>query len=151
MTRILIEKSARVLTLTDERGEARFPIALGRVPEGAKRQEGDGRTPEGEYFICSRNPRSKYTLSLGVSYPNAEDAYRAYERGEITRAQLEAIVSTDEARMRPPWDTKLGGWIMIHGGGIDGDWTEGCVALSDADMQRIWERTKLGDPIRIIP
>jgi murein L,D-transpeptidase YafK len=109
-----------------------YRVALGRDPIGHKQQEGDGRTPEGRYHIDRRNPRSRYHLSLRISYPNEQDAAGALDRGVAP-----------------------GGDIMIHGlkdGELrDDDWTQGCIAVTDAEMDEIWNLVPEGTPIVINP
>ncbi len=137
--RVLIEKSGRTLRLTEngcERMRAR--IALGSAPVGPKRREGDGRTPEGIYQICLAKENGKYGRSLALSYPNAEDAQRAYAEGVIDRHTLSAIRAAAAEGRRPPWGTPLGGEIYLHEGCTDTDWTRGCVALAPADMARLF-------------
>ena len=133
---IVVNKSRRELLLLREGQVIRsYRIALGREPAGAKEREGDGRTPEGTYAISGRNPKSKYHLSLRISYPNAEDC---------ERAQLAGV--------------DPGGDIMIHGlpngtGAEDrsGDWTQGCIAVMNAEIEEIWGLVADGTPIRINP
>ena len=150
--RILIEKAARRLTLFSEGAPARvFPIALGRAPIGPKRREGDKKTPEGRYVVCTKNERSKYRLSLGLSYPSADDAILAFSEGLIDAATRDAIVQAQREGRRPPWDTPLGGFIMIHGGGASPDWTAGCVALNDEDMDALFPLCPLGTEVEIVP
>jgi len=129
---------------------------LGPNPVGPKQTEGDGRTPEGTYYVCTRNERSKYTLFLGLSYPSPADAETALSRGSISGDQRSEIIDACDAGKRPPWDTPLGGQIGIHGGGItegDGlaDSTAGCIALLDDDIRRLWALTPLGTPVIIHP
>jgi murein L,D-transpeptidase YafK len=129
------------------------PAGLGPHPTGTKLAEGDGKTPEGEYRVCTRNSRSKYTLFLGLNYPAPADAQTAFARGDITPKQLQSILIAHASEKRPPWDTALGGEIGIHGGGIlEGDSladsTAGCIALLDDDIRRLWALAPLG--IRVI-
>lgn len=133
---VVVDKSARTLTLyaggrplKTYRG-----IQLGN-PVGPKRFQGDRRTPEGRYVLDYRNPESAYHLSLHISYPNARDAAYASSQG------------------RAP-----GGEIFVHGQpnwmGSDrapGDWTDGCIALSDAEMDELWGEVPDGTPIEIDP
>ncbi|MCI2399741.1 L,D-transpeptidase family protein [Aliiroseovarius subalbicans] len=135
--RILIEKSARRLTVyRDDEALRSYRIALGFAPEGDKVQEGDGKTPEGRFTITRRNPQSAYHLSLGIDYPQAED-----------RAQARA------AGVSP------GGDIFIHGqpnglgriGAIPYDWTAGCIAVSDAEIEELWRITPNGTRVDIQP
>ena len=143
---IWIEKARRRLTLQNG-AESVFhcPVALGREPEGAKEAEGDGRTPEGEYFICLVKEQGKYGRSLGLSYPNLADAQLAFAQGRIDEATLANIRLAHQERRRPPGGSPLGGEIYIHEGGSDRDWTQGCIALETEDMDRLfpyWEAVK---------
>jgi len=148
----VIDKSARALGLyVDGKQIAAYPVGLGRRPEGAKLRQGDRRTPEGEYFICTRNARSRFHRFLGLSYPEIHDAERAREEGLITERQSAAITEAIEAGRQPPWNTPLGGAIGIHGCGAQSDWTLGCIALDDEAMDELWRVTKLGDPVLIVP
>ena len=126
-----------------------FRIGLGFTPTGPKSREGDGRTPEGAYYICTKNLKSKFTLFLGISYPNAEDADNGLARGIISEEEYSEIKTAIESGRRPNWETQLGGQIGIHGKGNAFDWTAGCVALDDADITYLWDNTELGDPVLI--
>ncbi|CUH86886.1 L,D-transpeptidase catalytic domain [Phaeobacter sp. CECT 5382] len=135
--RILIEKSARRLTASRQ-GETvlEYNIALGFEPRGDKFQEGDGKTPEGLFKVNRRNEQSSYHLSLGLDYPHAEHKTLAAAAG-----------------------VSPGGDIFIHGqpntlGGVlilPGDWTAGCIAISDAEMDVLWELVELGTVVEIRP
>jgi murein L,D-transpeptidase YafK len=98
-----------------------------------------------------KNERSKFYLSLGLSYPNEEDAARGLREGLITRAQAASIVGAVRAGRCPPWDTALGGEILIHGGGTASDWTWGCVALENAEVKELFDAVPAGTPVRIEP
>jgi hypothetical protein len=146
---IRVYKAERTLELwLDGAIAGRFPIGLGTNPEGDKEKQGDGRTPTGAYYVCTRNDRSRYYLSLGVSYPNTGDARRGLESGLIDEAIYERIASAEEAGQRPDWDTALGGEICIHAGGAT-DWTWGCVATEVETMDILWEYCPIGTPIWI--
>jgi murein L,D-transpeptidase YafK len=148
--RILIEKSARRLTLLDGETPVRtYHVALGDSSLGDKEREGDRRTPVGEFYVCVKNPESRYHLSLGLSYPNQEDADRGLREGLISSAEYGAIVAAIGSGRRPPWDTALGGEIMIHGNGAGRDWTWGCLALDDADIEEIYHAVGLGTPVEV--
>jgi len=137
--RVVIEKAKRTLSLWDGANEVlQARIALGRVPVGAKSREGDGRTPEGVYRICIAKENGKYGLSLGLNYPNTEDARLAWQQGEIDHSTLEAVEAAIRERHRPPWGSPLGGEIYLHEGAVDTDWTQGCIALSKVDMKTLW-------------
>lgn len=137
--RILVLKSARRLILLKDGSELRsYKVALGRNPVGPKTRQGDGRTPEGLYRIDYRNPRSAYHLSLHISYPDARDRAAARKAGVAP-----------------------GGAIMIHGikNGMGwlgafhraADWTDGCIAVSDQEIEEIWRAVPNGTPIEIRP
>lgn len=149
--KIIIEKSIRKLKLMDgETVVATFSIGLGFTPEGHKQEEGDGKTPEGEYYVCVKNPNSRYHLSLGVSYPNKEDAKNGLVDGRIDEVICNKIVQAIDENERPPWNTPLGGEIMIHGSGAS-DWTAGCIAVDDDVMDWLYEICDVGTPIEILP
>lgn len=126
-----------------------FKAGLGFSPEAPKSREGDGRTPEGEYYICTKNLKSKFTLFIGISYPNSDDALKGFERGIIDTEELEKIRFAAADKKRPDWDTQLGGQIGIHGKGNSFDWTAGCIALNDEDIMTLWDNTLLGDKVFI--
>ena len=133
VTSVQVHKADRKMYLLHhDRVLKAYDVALGFAPEHHKQFEGDGRTPEGTYFINRRNPNSAFHLSLGISYPNAAD--RAYA----------------EAMGKSP-----GGDIFIHGGPrrpvSQRDWTEGCIAVTDREMERIYAMVKDGTPIHILP
>jgi murein L,D-transpeptidase YafK len=132
--RVVVNKGRReMLLLSGDSVVRSYRIALGREPAGHKEREGDGRTPVGRYTIDRRNRQSKYHLALHISYPNAADLERARARGE-----------------------EPGGDIMIHGvkpgaAHPESDWTQGCIAVTDAEMDDIWELVPDGTPIEIHP
>lgn len=132
---VVLAKSARRLTLiSGGRPIAQYRVGLGFAPEGHKVQSGDGRTPEGRYFFNRRNPRSEFYLSLGINYPNAADVARARRLG-----------------------VDPGGDIFIHGEpvrpgnryGTGNDWTAGCVAVRNREIEEIWATVPDGTPITI--
>lgn len=135
--RIVVEKSARRLTVFQNGRVVRvWPIALGFSPTGDKVREGDGRTPEGRFRVDRRNDRSSYHLSFGIDYPQPEDLARARAAGY-----------------------SAGGDIMIHGQPnrlpegliVKGDWTAGCIALTNAQMRELWDHVPLGTMVEIKP
>jgi murein L,D-transpeptidase YafK len=149
---IVVEKGARRLTLYSGGERVRvFRVVLGFEPSGDKVKEGDGRTPEGDFYVCTKNEHSKFYLSLGLSYPNAEDAERGLRDGLITRAQHDQITNAVERGAKPPWNTALGGEIFIHGGGTASDWTWGCVALDNEHVKELFDAVPLGTHVRIDP
>ena len=149
---IIIMKGKRSLFLySDDRIVRQYPIGLGFNPTGDKIREGDGRTPEGTYYVCNKNPRSRYYLSLGLSYPDEEDAARGLKAGLINQSQYENIVCALRNKSIPPWDTPLGGEIFIHGHGAQSDWTLGCIALENEHVKELYEALPLGTRVLILP
>jgi murein L,D-transpeptidase YafK len=157
-----IRKAARTLVLTcDGRPRARFRVSLGRSPLGPKQIEGDGRTPEGDYYVCTRNERSSFRRFLGLSYPGPVDAERGLRERLISAAEAQEIVHAHAERRSPPWKTRLGGAVGIHGvklgWGFVGrlhrlfDWTNGCIAIADDEIDELWDVVPLGTPVTVTP
>lgn len=147
---IIIKKSERLLQVFDG-GQLvkKYKIVLGFAPKGNKTSEGDGKTPEGKFYVFTKNPESKFHLSLGLSYPNIEAAQRGLKDQIVSREEFEAIeLAINEKRM-PPQKTALGGEIYIHGGGIETDWTQGCVALKNEEIEEIFDLIPVGAEVEI--
>ena len=148
--RIVIKKNQRRLQIFDgEKLSKTYKIALGFAPDGGKQTEGDGKTPEGKFYVFVKNAKSKFYLSLGLSYPNVEAARRGLEDEIISREEHDAILEAIEQKKMPPPQTALGGEIYIHGGGIAADWTKGCVALRNEEMQEIYDASPVGAEVVI--
>lgn len=134
VTELRVYKGARRLELWHHDQLLRdYEIGLGQNPIGHKQYEGDSRTPEGSYIIDRRNPQSAYHLSIGISYPNEEDIARAAAAGV------------------PP-----GGDIFIHGRGEwgperRGDWSAGCITVSNSEIEEIYSMVRNGTPIHLYP
>ena len=137
--RVVVRKAERrLLLMRGERILRSFDVALGLSPTGPKKREGDFRTPEGNYLLAGRNPNSDFFLAIQVDYPGPDDLRRASEDG-----------------------VDPGGQIMIHGQPNrpsrpleyyqSRDWTNGCIAVSNADMVDIWLMTPDNTPIQILP
>jgi murein L,D-transpeptidase YafK len=139
--KIVVYKAERRMDLFDKQGNPirSYRVSLGKNPVGDKLQEGDGKTPEGKYYIDTRNPESRYHLSLRISYPNKSDLWRAKRLG-----------------------VDPGGDIFIHGlpnnkswmswkYNKQKDWTDGCIAVNDKEIREIWEMVPDGIPIYIKP
>jgi murein L,D-transpeptidase YafK len=129
VTRIQVFKGQRYMQLLHQNSLLRaYRFELGFAPTGHKEQEGDGRTPEGAYRIDRRNPNSQFYLSLGISYPNSIDIERARERG-----------------------VEPGGDIFIHGtpsrAAGQKDWTWGCIAVQNEEMDEIYAMVRTGTQI----
>lgn len=134
VTRVIVNKEERRMDLMHGPFVLKtYDVGLGFNPEGDKVQEGDGRTPEGDYVIDRRNPQSQFYLSLGISYPNARDIAQARARG-----------------------VSPGGDIFIHGRPKKYqsdliDWTLGCIAVTNREMREIYAMVEIGTPISIRP
>ncbi|HET6510975.1 MAG TPA: L,D-transpeptidase family protein [Candidatus Kapabacteria bacterium] len=149
---IIVKKGDRKLVLYKDGREIKaYPIALGSAPTGHKLAQGDRKTPEGTYYICRKNPRSQFYLSLGLSYPNKQDAEAAYASKLISKKQRNRIIKAIERGDCPDWGTALGGEIFIHGNGSKPDWTWGCVALDDPEMKELYDLVPVGTRVTIEP
>ncbi len=151
-TRIIILKNERRLELQQGGKTVKtYRVALGNSPIGTKFRQGDGRTPEGTFYVCVKNPRSKFYLSLGLSYPTPADAARGLSEKLITKPQHDAIIAAHKKRATPPWNTALGGEVFIHGNGSGSDWTLGCIALDDDAMKELFASVTTGTTVEIRP
>ena len=150
--RIVIKKKARTLEVLDgKRPVKTMKIALGFAPIGDKEIEGDGKTPEGDFYVFAKNPESRFHLSLGLSYPSKPDAKRGLKQNLITKEEFDSItMAIDEGGM-PSQKTKLGGEIYIHGGGTEGDWTDGCIAMKNEEMAELFSLISVGTKVTIYP
>lgn len=150
--RILVKKAERKLFLYSGNKLVRtYRIGLGLSPVGDKVRQGDRRTPEGDFYIFTKNDKSAFYLSLGISYPNAAHAERGLRDGLITKAEYDSITRALKAKEAPPQNTRLGGDIYIHGNGASSDWTWGCVALENRDVHELFAAIPVGTPVRIEP
>lgn len=136
---VVVKKSeARLYLQRDGKPFASFAVSFGRTPDGHKTRKGDKRTPEGRYILDAKNPKSGFYKAIRISYPNAQDRETAKAQG-----------------------VKPGGLILIHGqkNGLGWmapvselfNWTDGCVALSNQDMDQVWQAVEVGTPIEIYP
>jgi murein L,D-transpeptidase YafK len=149
---IIIRKKQRVLELYDgDKLVKSYTVVLGFAPEGDKEKEGDGKTPEGEFYIFTKNAESRFHLSLGLSYPSIDDAKRGLATGTIAKADHDAIVESIGKRTMPPQKTALGGEIYIHGGGVDRDWTWGCTAMKNEDIEELFAVLPVGTRVSVTP
>ncbi|MEE4263108.1 MAG: L,D-transpeptidase family protein [Desulfobacteraceae bacterium] len=137
--RVLVKKSERILYLLyDGQIIRKYRISLGLNPIGHKQQRGDKRTPEGAYILKHRNPQSKFYKSILLSYPNEQDRLRAETRGEDPGGDL-AIHGLPNRSGEESWDY------------IERDWTDGCIAVTNDEMEEIWDLVDDGTPIEILP
>ncbi|MFA9441172.1 murein L,D-transpeptidase family protein [Uliginosibacterium sp. sgz301328] len=148
---IVVRKQARVVQVLDDGKVVKtYRAALGYAPDGTKLRQGDGKTPEGRYFVRVKNANSQFHLSLGIDYPGVDDAARGLKARLIDGAQYAAIVAAHRRNRLPPQNTALGGDIFLHGGGNSRDWTLGCIALDNADIEELYKTVKLGTPVDIV-
>ena len=136
---LVVEKSLRRLTLWQAGLPIRtYDVALGATPVGAKEREGDNKTPEGLYHIDARNPKSRFHLGLHVSYPNAQD---------VARARAQGVAPGGDIMLHglPPKQSQVGPLHRAF------DWTNGCVALTDAEIEEVFAAVPVGTPIRFLP
>ncbi len=148
---IVIRKAARKLEIFDGKKLVKtYTVVLGFSSKGDKEIEGDGRTPEGEFYVFTKNPESRFHLSLGLSYPSKDDAKRGLAAGLITKEEFDEIVKAIDAGSMPPQKTKLGGEIYIHGGGTASNWTDGCVGLKDEEISEIYAMIPVGTKVAIL-
>lgn len=136
---IVVNKEKRELLLLRAGKVVRsYRVALGRNPVGPKEHEGDGKTPEGAYVISGRNPRSSFHLSLRISYPSPADRARAKRLG-----------------VAPGGDIMIHGLPNGHGGAgsrhTASDWTEGCIAVTDEEIEELWRLVPVGTRVQINP
>jgi len=150
--RLVVVKQKRELQFYDDGKLIKtYKIALGFAPRGDKKTEGDGKTPEGVFYVFTKNPNSRFHLSLGLSYPGIKDAERGLRQKIITREEHDEIIAAINAKLMPPQNTALGGEIYIHGGGKAKDWTWGCVAVEDEEIQELFEKIPVGTEVEILP
>jgi hypothetical protein len=158
--RIVVSKAARTLELFN--GEAlvkTYRVALGSNPSGHKRNRGDGRTPEGQFYICTRNAKdSAFHIFLGLSYPALPDAARGVNQKIISWRDYQIIRQRLASRGAPLW-----GWVGIHGGTgqkyanrkiaerKSPNWTQGCIAVTDAEISELHAATTLGTSVLVKP
>jgi len=149
---VVVNKQARNLAFCDMGDDlANFHIGLGFSPSGDKKVEGDGKTPEGTFYVSNTLPNSSYYKAFLLSYPDAADAAWGYGQGLITLDQKGSIESADTGCGISPQTTALGGYIEIHGHGGGQDWTWGCVAIENVEMDELWATMGLGDTIIVLP
>lgn len=122
-----------------------------KVRRGSYRNPEDWRTPEGMFYVTWKRNSSHFYKALVLSYPGPEHASRGLRQGLISRDNFARIVKANQTLATPPMNTILGGWIEIHGHGVDGraNWTRGCVALENSDIDLLWPYVDEGTPVII--
>ncbi len=164
--RIIVKKKDQVLELYKNGTKVKtYRVCLGLFPSGPKRIVGDRKTPEGDYYICSKNRSSNFELFMGISYPGEHDAQIAFEQGMISKDTRDSIIRSIKEGKQPPWNTKLGGWVGIHGYPTKPNtktwvallypkphnWTNGCIAMWDFEIEELFETVPVGTPVTIVP
>ncbi len=129
--------------------------------DGDKRMEGDRRTPEGEFYICTMNHSKRFYKFMGLSYPGLRHAEYGIQSRTISPVEYTMIKKAIEGRQPPPWETRLGGAVGLHGRmpdagnaqrhDVGANWTDGCIALDNADVDEIYTVVSLGTPVTILP
>ncbi|RUM75423.1 MAG: hypothetical protein DSZ11_02305 [Sulfurovum sp.] len=140
--KVIIKKSTRMLYLSSG-GHIfkRFHVSLGTIPVGAKEVEGDLKTPEGKYILDWRQTSKKYNKSIHISYPNKKDEAHAKQLGASAGGMIMIHGTPSSWGLSP-----IGDWMPMLT-----DWTEGCIAMSNDDLEEVWNQTTKGTPIIIIP
>jgi hypothetical protein len=149
---VVANKGARNMALCQGGQEvASFHMGLGFAPTGDKLVEGDGKTPEGSFYVAQLVPDSQYYKAFLLSYPDAGDAAWGYGQGLISAADKSSIESAQSSCLTPPQTTALGSYIEIHGEGGGQDWTWGCLAIENFELDQIWAVLTPGDTIVVKP
>jgi len=157
--RIVVWKARhKLVVMSGTRVVRTYHVSLGISPVGPKAVRGDGKTPVGVYAVYAKRPSDRFRWFLALNYPAKEDADRAFAANRISADTWADIWIADKMGQSPPWDTPLGAFVGIHGTGDGGrtaklrivsDWTDGCIALSDRDVQELWDLTPVGTEVTI--
>jgi murein L,D-transpeptidase YafK len=128
--------------------------------DGDKQMIGDKRTPEGEFYICAMNESKRFHKFMGISYPSMKHAKTGLRSKMISLDEYTMIKQAIESRTQPPWETRLGGAIGLHGRttisenaqpSVGNNWTDGCIALDNADVDELYRVVSLRTPVTILP
>jgi murein L,D-transpeptidase YafK len=136
---VLVNKSESKLYLMSGQAQIKeYDVVFGANPKGHKEQKGDERTPEGKYFLDYKKSDSSFYKAIHISYPNNDDIKRAKERG----VNPGGLIMIHGQRNRLGWLSWLTQWF---------NWTDGCIAVTNQEMDEIWQHVKVGTPIQILP
>jgi murein L,D-transpeptidase YafK len=163
--RLIIWKSQYTVTLYKGDDPVKtYRAVFGRgFQDGDKEMQGDKRTPEGEFYICTMKQSKRFYKFMGLSYPDLKHAEYGLKSGMISQSEYVSIKKAMEERQPPPWDTRLGGAVGIHGRLLESavtsrslslvgmNWTDGCIALDNADVDELFSVVSLGTPVTILP
>jgi len=155
----VVKSKKTVYIYRGERLESEIPADMAYNFFADKEERGDARrpdhwrTPEARFYVVARNPNSQFHKARVLNYPTPQDADRGLRRGLISEAEARQIRAAGAAYRPPPMGTALGGFIEIHGSGTGTrtSWTRGCVAIPNADMDRLWDIVKVGTPVIVEP
>lgn len=165
-SRIVVYKDRQLLEFHSNGSIVKaYRVCLGTSPQGPKTITGDSKTPEGDYFICYKSTASRFHRFLGISYPGIEDAQKAFENGVISLDNRDSIIHSIRNGKTPPWETKMGGWVGIHGYPSENyeniwtlllfpkphNWTNGCIAMWNFEIEELFPKVSLGTPVLIVP
>lgn len=165
-SKIVVFKERQILEFfLDGNLVKKYRVCLGTSPKGPKRMLGDSKTPEGDYFVCYKSTASRFHRFLGISYPGQQDAQEAFEKGFISLDDRDSIISRIRGGRIPPWETKMGGWVGIHGYPTEEyqnkwalllfpkphNWTDGCIAMWNFEIEELFPKVSLGTPVSISP
>jgi murein L,D-transpeptidase YafK len=151
---VVVRKSARNLAFCNNGALiANYHAALGSAPLDDKAREGDGRTPQGTYYVAAKLDPSQFHKALLLSYPSTADADQGLVDDIIDQSTRDSIAAANTSCGVPDQNTGMGGEIEIHGNNNStlGDWTVGCVAVTDAEIDAIFLDMEVGDTIVVIP
>lgn len=157
---VLVEKSANKMTVFYQGKPLKsFLCVSGVNAQGDKQRQGDNRTPEGKFFITDKERLNDHPYLgkkwLGLSYPDPIHAQKGIDNNLINLNQYQKIIQANAQKVQPPQNTALGGWIGIHGGREDLtkdkiNWTEGCLALQDSDLEELYNMVQYGTTVIIV-
>lgn len=150
---LLIRKRRReLIVLSGNTLITSYSVGLGRNPIGIKLNATDGRTPEGNYYICKKNEHHRYRLFLQINYPSPDDAKRGVIQQILLPGAENKIIKSWADNSPPPSDTPLGGEIGIHGYGAESSWTkDGSISMHNAHIEELFWNIKEGTPVAIVP
>ena len=150
---ILIRKRNReMLVLSDDLVVATYPVGLGRASIGIKLNGKDQKTPEGQYYICVKDPENRFHLFLRINYPAPDDAKRGSVQQIVKPSEEAMIIDAWEKNLCPPTNTALGGPLGIHGFGAESSWTtDGSIAMHNIHIEELYWNIATGTPVAIIP
>ncbi len=161
--RIVIWKSNYTLTLYQGDNPVKtYRAVFGKgYQDGDKRRQGDKRTPEGDFYICTMINSKRFYKFMGLSYPSLKHADYGFQAGMLSQDEYLLIKKALAERQQPLWETQLGGAVGIHGGMPETllaplslavmNWTDGCIALVNSDMDELFGVVSLGTPVTILP